>query len=113
MVLPERFRPYLETANAILHAVSSVLYGVLYIVGLIAFLCGAAVPIAVFWFFLNLDIELEWWHVVLGVGGNIGIFVVSMTMLRDMYMQPLIEKIEESQNQEEAFETTPVSRTNN
>jgi hypothetical protein len=69
----------------------------MYMVGLFGFLCGAAVPIITLWFFLNVDVMIRWWHIVLGIGGNIGIFIVSMNMIRDLYVEPLIEKIEAAQ----------------
>ncbi len=69
----------------------------MYMVGLFGFLCGAAVPVITLWFFLNVDVVIRWWHILLGIGGNIGIFIVSMSMIRDLYVQPLIEKIEAAQ----------------
>ncbi|HEX03857.1 MAG TPA: hypothetical protein ENH10_01690, partial [Bacteroidetes bacterium] len=64
----------------------------MYVIGLFGFLCGASVPLITLWFFMKVDTQFHWWHFILGIGGNIGIFVMSMTMIRDLYVQPLIEK---------------------
>lgn len=91
------------------HRLSQMLGVFLYGIGLIAFLCGAAVPVLTVYFFLNVDMVIQWWHIVLGVGGNIGVFILSMNMLRDLYVTPLIQRIETSQNRAE-WEPSSISR---
>ncbi len=93
---------FIEKAGTIFGAFGKFMYNTfsfaMYMVGLFGFLCGASVPIVTLWFFLNVDVTIRWWHIILGVGGNIGIFIVSMNMIRDLYVQPLIEKIEAAQS---------------